>query len=373
MSVYKITVLASLAVAVIGLTGLSTIVIAADPAESLSEFRTPADSGTMQRAAPDLKKILLEIQAGEAVMHQTLAEAAAGIRDEKNKGPHVADARTRVTVKDIAYSVAEESRPAKLYMPSKKDRFAKKGSLLPVILYYQAGFDPGAALSEAAPRALAAKTGALVIQPELRRTPSQLAYEDADAAYRWVGERARDWGGNPRKIALAGEGWGANIAVNVAMSARDAGRQIPVHLALVYPLASPSLTSRSHLRNENSRPLNKAMLETFVKEAGDPRLDLTGADLTGLPSATVITAGIDPLLSDGEMLADRLREQGGEVAYKTYDAMTHDFFGLGDLVADADAAQEFAADNLKNAFRSAPVPQKPRHKVPTEDQVVASR
>ena len=40
-------------------------------------------------------------------------------------------------------------------------------------------------------------------------------------------------------------------------------------------------------------------------EKQDPRLNLVAADLKGLPPTTIINAEIDPLRSDGDMLAKK--------------------------------------------------------------------
>jgi acetyl esterase/lipase len=45
------------------------------------------------------------------------------------------------------------------------------------------------------------------------------------------------------------------------------------------------------------------------------------------PPATIITAEIDPLQSDGKRYADRLREAGVPVTFKNVEGVTHEFFG----------------------------------------------
>ena len=84
---------------------------------------------------------------------------------------------------------------------------------------------------------------------------------------------------------------------------------------------------------------------------GDPRIDLVNADLHGLPSTTIISAEIDPLRSGGKMLADKLQAAGVDVEYKNYDGVTHEFFGMGAVVAEGKDATQFAAKNLLKAFK----------------------
>jgi acetyl esterase len=74
------------------------------------------------------------------------------------------------------------------------------------------------------------------------------------------------------------------------------------------------------------------------------------SNLQGLPGATVVLAEIDPLRSEGEALAKRLKEAGSDVDYKIYDGVTHEFFGMGAVVGDAKSAEKFVAGGLKKAF-----------------------
>jgi acetyl esterase len=73
-------------------------------------------------------------------------------------------------------------------------------------------------------------------------------------------------------------------------------------------------------------------------------------DLSGLPPATIIAAEIDPLLSDSEAYANRLSEAGVPVVYQVYTGVTHEFFGMGAVLDEAQQAIELAAEGLRSAF-----------------------
>jgi acetyl esterase len=85
-----------------------------------------------------------------------------------------------------------------------------------------------------------------------------------------------------------------------------------------------------------------------------PRLNLVAADLKSLPPITVINAQIDPLRSHGDMLNEKLKAAGNEVTHKTYDGVTHEFFGMDAVVAKAKEAQDFAVSQLQKGFGEAP-------------------
>ena len=83
----------------------------------------------------------------------------------------------------------------------------------------------------------------------------------------------------------------------------------------------------------------------------DTRIDLVNAPgLAGLPPTTIVTAEIDPLRSDGMLLAERLRAAGVPVEAMDYEGVTHEFFGMAPVVADAKSAQAFVGGRLRQAF-----------------------
>jgi acetyl esterase/lipase len=215
---------------------------------------------------------------------------------------------------------------------------------------------------DATPRALAAQTGAVVLSVHYRQAPEQIfpaAHEDAVAAYRWAAQNAGQLGADPSRIAVAGESAGGNLAMNVAIAAREAQELTdPVHVLAVYPVAGADMNTPSYQQNAQAVPLSKAGMEWFVRHvfenpqgAQDPRIDLVGrANLQGLPPVTIVLAQIDPLRSEGEALEQKLRQAGVDVQQRTFDGVTHEFFGMAPVVQDATAAQQFAVQRLRTAF-----------------------
>jgi acetyl esterase/lipase len=74
------------------------------------------------------------------------------------------------------------------------------------------------------------------------------------------------------------------------------------------------------------------------------------SDLAGLPPATVITAQIDPLRSEGQAYAEKLKKAGVTVNAINVDGVTHEFFGMGKVVDSAKSAIEAANADLSHAF-----------------------
>lgn len=250
--------------------------------------------------------------------------------------------------------------PMRIYTPKGKGPF-------PVIVYFHGGGWVIANLDvyDATPRALANAAGAIVVAASYRQAPEHkfpAAHEDAFMAYKWVTENAASFGGDPVRIAVAGESAGGNLAINTAIRARDEKLTAPVHMLLVYPLAGSDMTTPSYIANADAKPLNKPMIQWFVKHvfktpdgAKDKRIDLVNrTDLANLPSATIVTAEIDPLRSEGQALAKACIAAGVKVDAADYTGVTHEFFGMGAAVADAKAAQQRAGKNFKAAFKMAP-------------------
>ena len=107
----------------------------------------------------------------------------------------------------------------------------------------------------------------------------------------------------------------------------------------------------------NAKPLNAAMLKWFgyyytssMADMQDPRLNLVGANLRGLPPITIVNSQIDPLRSDGETLAAAMHAAGDRVEQRTFPGVTHESFGMGKVVRGAYDQETYAIGRLKTAF-----------------------
>ena len=306
--------------------------------------------------------------------------------DTARRQPRIMDAaRAVLNVKGLPYPEQEvpvmtdlgipghdDRRPARLYRPETPRN-------TPMVLMFPGGgwVAPSLDASDAAARALAARTGAIVllveprgapvndpVQPGDRRFPG--AHEDALAAYRWLLDHAREYGGDPSRIALAGEATGGELAVDTAIAARDRGLGGPAHLLLLTPVVG-GLSIRDGTPVE-MRPLTRAALRADQSEYAprgtprDARLDpATQEDLRDLPPTTLVLASIDPARPGAERLAARLTEAGVPTDTRLFEGAAAGFFGLGAIVDEARQAQGYAAERLRVAFaRPEAPPSQPR-------------
>ena len=340
--------------------GLST-------AQTLAE--TP-DSGTMKRANKDELRVLKKLgelgvrpiesrSVEQARAQPSPADAVKAVLKDEGKNPAALMAAMKVSKKNMTYPIAGGTEPIRIYTPEG----AGSSGPLPVIVYYHGGGWVIADIDtyEASAIALAKKSNAIVASVEYRRAPENkfpASHEDSFAAYKWVLANAGQFGGDPARVAVAGESAGGNLAANVAIMARDGNVQMPLYMLLVYPVAGTDMNTPSYIENQNAMPLSKGAMGWFVdktlakpEDAKSPMLNLTTmVDLKGLPPATVITDSIDPLMSEGKMLAEKLKAAGVKTSYENYAGVTHEFFGMAPVVANADKAQDLAAENLRGAF-----------------------
>jgi acetyl esterase len=189
-------------------------------------------------------------------------------------------------------------------------------------------------------RELAAGAGCVVVSVDYRLAPEHrfpAAIEDCWAATKWVGEHAAELGGDPDRIAVAGDSAGGNLAAVVALLAREHGSPDIKAQVLVYPatdLTDAEYDSRAD--NAAGYLLEVAQMEWFMDHyvpdrelRADWRLSpLRAASHAQLAPALVITAEYDPLRDEGIAYADALRAAGVDVEHTNYEGAIHVFFQL---------------------------------------------
>ncbi len=331
---------------------------ATPPAQTMENMpNTPAAPGAQMQAVLDQLaalhgKPIETLSAAEARKQPTPADAVKALLEKQGR-PTTPEPVGSVTNRMIPGAAGEI--PVRIYTPRGAGPF-------PVVVYYHGGGWVIATLDtyDSSPRALANGANAVVVSVEYRKAPEHkfpAAHDDAFAAYKWVIAHAKEIHGDSARVAVAGESAGGNLAANVAIMARDQHVQMPVYQVLIYPVAGNDFETPSYQENANAKPLNRAMMQWFVRntvrtpaDGADPRISMTNADVKGLPPATVILAQLDPLRSEGEAYAARLSDAGIQVDARTYDGVTHEFFGMGAAVDKAKEAEQQASAGLRRGF-----------------------
>ncbi|GEE03538.1 acetylhydrolase [Gordonia spumicola] len=205
----------------------------------------------------------------------------------------------------------------------------------PVLIYFPGGgFVVGDPSTVHGPVSVWCKQiGAIVVSVDYRKGPEDpfpAAVDDAIAVTRWVGEHAADLGGDPTRVAVAGDSAGGNLATVVAIDARDNGGPSLAAQVLIYPATDISKPYPSLRENGRGYFITVDVLRWFGEGYKADPLDWRASpmlvdDLSGLPPAFVVTAEFDPLRDQGEVYAQRLAEAGVDVQARRYDGQVHGF------------------------------------------------
>jgi len=246
--------------------------------------------------------------------------------------------------------------PLRVYRPAG----ATAGTPLPALVYFHGGGWVIGDLDthDVQCRQLTAEAGITVVAVDYRLAPEHkfpAAVDDAWAATRWVAEHGSELGVDARRLAVAGDSAGGNLAAVVALLARDAGAPAIALQVLVYPVTDIGAETRSYRDFADGYLLTRESMRWFTNhyvkspsEAQDWRVSpLRAASLAGLPPALVITAGFDPLRDEGAAYAARLVDAGGRVDYVSYGGMIHGFMPMGRLIDTGNRAISHVAASLR--------------------------
>ncbi|MCI2238511.1 alpha/beta hydrolase [Paenibacillus sp. TRM 82003] len=249
-------------------------------------------------------------------------------------------------VEDTTVPGAAGELPARLYRPEGGD-----GAPPVVVFFHGGGWVTGDLdTHDGQARTLAAESGALVVSVAYRLAPEHpfpAAPDDAVSATGWVRENAAALGGDPDRVAVAGDSAGGNLAAVAAQS--PAGEGLAAQL-LVYPAVSGGREFPSVRENASAPVLDADALRWFGGHyRGDPTdvrfAPLDAPSLAGQPPAVVGVAGFDPLRDEGVAYAEALAADGVRVVLRRYDDLVHGFLGMGPVSVAADrAARQLCRD-----------------------------
>lgn len=218
----------------------------------------------------------------------------------------------------------------------------------PAILFIHGGafIDCGVDFCDNVQRGLAYRTGYVVVGLSYRLAPEHpfpAGLHDCADVLQWMHD-TRPGGLDPQRIAVGGESAGGNLTVALCLYARDNKGPAIAHQSVYYPFTDTSLTSAgwdSDLMPGVNREAGELMVRLYGGDDPDnPLVNVLGADLHGLPPATVITCGHDVLHTDGVRLVEALRAAGVETLHTHYDDMPHGFLMYSRLTKRADESMD---------------------------------
>jgi len=324
---------------------------------------TPEQQAVVDRTDPQMRVVLDEFHSLNPQPIETLTVAVA------RQQPTLTDAVKKLetdrhlsTAPEAVGGVAVQNIPGpagdipvRIYTPMGKGPY-------PTLIYFHGGGWVIGTLDEydASCRAITNLARCQVISVDYRQAPEHkypVPTEDAYAATQYIMKHPDQFNADGKHITIGGESAGGNIAASVCMLCRDRSGMMPLYQLLISPVTDYNFDTESYRDNANAVPLDRDSMKWYFNkylespgEGTDQYISVLRGNAVGLPPATVITADIDPLRSEGASYAEKLRNAGVQVQYKNYDGVTHEFFGLGAVVDKARLAERFAAEGLQSAF-----------------------
>ncbi|MDY6994988.1 MAG: alpha/beta hydrolase [Actinomycetota bacterium] len=268
----------------------------------------------------------------------------------------------RIEERSIGFGAVADI-PVRIYWPP-----IDRHDGLPVVVYYHGGGWCVGDLDthEGVARAHAAGAEAIVVSVDYRLAPEHpfpAGVDDAWAALRWVGEHAGELGGDPARIAVAGDSAGGNLSAVVAQLARDNGGPQLAFQLLWYPSTTGDMTLPSMRENADAPILDRDVVAAFLHWYLPADVDITRpdtlpptlapantADLSGLPPAYIGTAEHDPIRDDGARYAELLSAAGVSVELHNAPTLVHAFVNFASVSPAAGEATDRGLAALRTAL-----------------------
>ena len=242
---------------------------------------------------------------------------------------------------EIEDHYVSRSPDEKAQLPVRIYRSRKAMGTLPALLYLHGGGffcgDLSSEESQCSQYALNVRCAVVAVAYKLApEEPFPAALNDCYRALEFLWSQSKELNLDRGRIAIGGSSAGANLAAAVTLLARDRnGPRICFQMLLVPALDDrlETLSARQFIDVPDfARPEAEAMWRWYL---GEVTTDVSpyaaparANDLSGLPTAYVLCAGLDPLRDDGLDYAHRLTEAGVAVELHLVPSIPHGFASI---------------------------------------------
>jgi acetyl esterase len=270
--------------------------------------------------------------------------------DPKELPPGAAELYPQISVEEIFVPSAAGPVRCQVFSPS------RTSSARPMMLYvHGGGFTVGQSEDTAyITSRIAEENGMVVVSVNYRLAPEwpfPAGLDDCIAVLRWMGDCGAQIGGDPSRVAVAGDSAGGNFAAALPLKAREEGVAPPAAVIPLCPITDFFFEEFPSF--ERLGPLGIVYDTAFIgfirgayavhhKNWAHPHVSPARGDLRGYPATLIISGSADPLVDDNRAFAQRLREVGNQrVEHFVREAMPHGFYFFPGLFTEGDEA--FAA------------------------------
>ena len=327
-------------------TLIATVLIAATAGAGAASL-----PGVERQTASFLKAI----EGGKPIEQMTPQEARAVLVGAQ------AGAESKLAPADVSERTVDlDGKPVKLTIV----RPAGAKGVLPAFMFFHGG---GWVLGdypthERLVRDLVAGSGAVAVFVNYTPSPEAgygVAIKEAYAATRWVSENGARIGVDGKRLAVAGNSVGGNMAAVVSLMAKEQGAPALRSQVLLWPVTDANFDTDSYKQFASGHFLTRNMMKWFWdnytrdqaarREIHASPLQASTEQLKGLPPALIQTAEFDVLRDEAEAYGRKLDAAGVDVKSVRYNGMIHDF-GLLNALSDVPAVRSAlgqAAQELK--------------------------
>ncbi|WP_434681008.1 alpha/beta hydrolase [Pseudomonas sp. R1-18] len=211
-------------------------------------------------------------------------------------------------------------------------------------------------------RDLVVSSGAIAVYVDYTPSPEArypTAINQAYAATKWVAENGQQIHVDGKRLAVAGNSVGGNMAAVVSIMAKEKATPKLRFQLLLWPVTDSNFETGTYKQFADGHFLTRNMMswfwDNYTTSAAERSqihaspLRASLEQLKGLPPALIQTAGLDVLRDEGEAYAQKLDAAGVDVTAVRYNGMIHDYGLLNPLsnVPEVKASMRQAGSELR--------------------------